>query len=148
MEVIAHTMEYRGGPPLGDLPVQPYTEDAYEDYRDLYNRCFRPMRQALGRYPLDCCPDRAALRAEQIFLYRHKGALAGAVTRREREIDGLIVSPAWRRQGLGRRLLAFAVGHLQGQGGTICLHVADWNRPAIALYRSMGFVITHTEIVP
>ena len=128
--------------------MQPYTEDAYEEYRDLYNRCFRPMRQALGRYPLDCCPDRAALRAEQIFLYRHKGALAGAVTIREREIDGLIVSPAWRRQGLGRRLLAFAVGHLQGQGGTICLHVADWNRPAIALYRSMGFVITHTEIVP
>ena len=93
MEVIAHTMEYRGGPQLGDLPVQPYTEDAYEEYRDLYNRCFRPMRQALGRYPLDCCPDRAALRAEQIFLYRHKGALAGAVTIREREIDGLIVSP-------------------------------------------------------
>lgn len=58
----------------------------------------------------------------------------------EAEILTLAVAPAFRRRGLGRRLLEGALRHAQRQGATRCfLEVAADNAVAIALYRRAGF---------
>ena len=54
---------------------------------------------------------------------------------------GLMVAPAWRRRGIGRALLAEAVGWArESRIRKLELHVFPHNEPAIALYESVGFV--------
>lgn len=54
---------------------------------------------------------------------------------------GMQVHAAWRRQGLGRRLLDTVIGHCQAQGmGCIELTVFKSNHAALALYQRYGFV--------
>jgi RimJ/RimL family protein N-acetyltransferase len=53
---------------------------------------------------------------------------------------GLMVAAAYRRRGIGRRLLSRAVEWAQGAGvRKLELHVFPHNEPAIALYESFGF---------
>ena len=55
-------------------------------------------------------------------------------------IYGLYVFPAWRRCGLGRRLVAHLVSLAAGRGaGSVLLSVAEDNRAAVGLYESAGF---------
>ncbi len=54
-------------------------------------------------------------------------------------LEDLFVLPAWRRRGIGRRLL----GHLAKVAvaencGRLEWSVLDWNEPAIQFYRSIG----------
>lgn len=52
----------------------------------------------------------------------------------------LAVVPELRRQGVGRALLGAVVADTrQRRGGSLSLHVAEGNAPALALYRSAGF---------
>lgn len=54
----------------------------------------------------------------------------------------IAVSPDWAGRGLGRRMAAHAIGALDAEGLVqITLEVREENHRAIALYRSMGFVI-------
>ena len=54
---------------------------------------------------------------------------------------GLMVAAAWRRQGVGRALLAEAVEWARASRiRKLELHVFPHNEPAIALYESSGFV--------
>ena len=58
----------------------------------------------------------------------------------EAELLSIGVTPAARRGGLGRALLARAARELSATGAdTIFLDVAADNLPAIALYRALGF---------
>jgi RimJ/RimL family protein N-acetyltransferase len=53
---------------------------------------------------------------------------------------GLLVDAAYRRRGIGRRLLEEAVGWARTSGILkLELHVFPWNEPAIALYEAFGF---------
>lgn len=54
---------------------------------------------------------------------------------------GLMVAASHRRLGIGRALLAHAVGWARTHGiAKLELHVFPHNEPAIALYESFGFV--------
>jgi putative acetyltransferase len=54
---------------------------------------------------------------------------------------GLMVAVSHRRRGLGRALLERAVEWARHSGvRKLELHVFPWNKPAIALYESFGFV--------
>ena len=54
---------------------------------------------------------------------------------------GLMVALSHRRRGIGRALLDRAVDWARESGvRKLELHVFPWNRPAIALYESFGFV--------
>jgi RimJ/RimL family protein N-acetyltransferase len=54
---------------------------------------------------------------------------------------GLMVAASHRRLGIGRALLAHAVGWARSHGvAKLELHVFPHNEPAIALYESFGFV--------
>ncbi|AHI26928.1 ribosomal protein S18-alanine N-acetyltransferase [Komagataeibacter swingsii] len=59
----------------------------------------------------------------------------------EAEILTFAVDPAWRRQGIGRGLLACCMRQAGAAGArTLFLEVAMDNAPAMALYRASGFV--------
>lgn len=58
----------------------------------------------------------------------------------ESELLSIGVVPAARRHGLGRTLLRRAAADLAAEGAeTMFLDVAADNRPALALYRALGF---------
>ncbi len=62
-----------------------------------------------------------------------------AVTPEAVQLMGVWTDPRFRRRGLGRALLRETCGHLARKGKNITLFVNDFNRPAIALYESLGF---------
>lgn len=57
-------------------------------------------------------------------------------------ISKIIVSPARRRQGIGRRLVQAALdfSRLERRVGSVTLHVDSDNDPALELYKGLGFV--------
>lgn len=75
--------------------------------------------------------------------------LCGRMNAVEAELFLVIVNPAYRRQGLGRKLLKHWIHSLQatsGQTGTIAceevfLEVLETNQPAIKLYQQVGFKV-------
>jgi uncharacterized protein len=62
-----------------------------------------------------------------------------AVTSDTVQLMGVWTHPRYRRRGLSRELLREVCGHLTHRGKTVTLFVNDFNRPAIALYESLGF---------
>lgn len=62
MDIIAHTMEYAGGPVDQDAGLMPYSDGFFEEYERLYNDSFRDMRTALGLEPVNCCGSRGAVK--------------------------------------------------------------------------------------
>lgn len=74
----------------------------------------------------------------------HNGRIAAkcefsAVTPEAVQLMGVWTHPSLRRQGYGRALLREVCGHLARKGKSVTLFVNDFNRPAIALYESLGF---------
>ena len=62
-----------------------------------------------------------------------------AVTSDAVQLMGVWTHPHYRRRGLSYELLREVCGHLFRRGKTVTLFVNDFNRPAIALYESLGF---------
>ncbi len=150
MKIIAHTMEYRGGSVSSNLAVRNYADEDYEDYKRTYEACFAEMRTALELLPVNCCDSREELleKANDIFVLEISGKLVGSVAIYGSEIDDFVVAKEFQGKGFGTALLRFAVARMQNAGvEPILLHVADWNRNAVALYLKNGFQITKTETV-
>jgi predicted GNAT family acetyltransferase len=61
------------------------------------------------------------------------------------EVSAVCTHPDHRGHGHGRRLSATVAAHIQARGETPFLHAWSTNRPAIALYESLGFVL-RTEL--
>jgi ribosomal protein S18 acetylase RimI-like enzyme len=88
-----------------------------------------------------------------VFIAEHGGAVVGFLTirrvqadqpfqvpRRHGAIDNVGVAPAWRRQGIGRALMAAAHDWARTQGlSRVQLNVWEFNTGAIALYESLGY---------
>jgi predicted GNAT family acetyltransferase len=55
------------------------------------------------------------------------------------QLMGVWTNPRHRRRGHARALLREVCGHLARRGKIVTLFVNDFNRPAIALYESLGF---------
>lgn len=55
------------------------------------------------------------------------------------QLMGVWTHPQYRRHGLAREMLREVCGHLFRRGKNVTLFVNDFNRPAIALYESIGF---------
>jgi GNAT superfamily N-acetyltransferase len=54
-------------------------------------------------------------------------------------LEDVFVRPAWRRRGIGRRLLRHLARAAVAEGcGRLEWSVLDWNEPAVAFYRSIG----------
>src|SRR5262245_61107612 len=54
-------------------------------------------------------------------------------------LEDIFVEPKWRRQGLGRQLLAHLATIARERGyGRVEWSVLDWNEPAIRFYKALG----------
>lgn len=83
----------------------------------------------------------ALLGSPHVFLISESGGfLMGRAVAGEAELLTLAVSPAWRRQGIGVRLVHRFLNEAKARATTTAfLEVAASNAPAIALYASTGF---------
>lgn len=148
MKIIAHTMEYRGRSIVSPLRLRNYSAFDYEEYKRIYEECFRDMRTALQRFPVDCCDSKEELehKKDKIYILAIDGKLVGSVAIYDNEIDDLIVGKSYQRAGYGEALLQFAISYMQSNNiSPIVLHVADWNQGAIKMYMKNGFAIVKTE---
>ena len=69
----------------------------------------------------------------------------GSVALDVAQIQGVWVHPAWRGRGLAVPAMAAVVEHVLGHvASTVTLYVNDYNTPALATYRHVGFVQTST----
>ncbi len=150
MEIVAHTMEYQGGRMVSHLQLRNYSAFDFNEYKKIYEECFRDMRTALQLFPVDCCDNKEELerKKEKIYVLETDGKFIGSVAIYDNEIDDLFVKKSYQRMGYGEALLQFAVSRLQNNNiFPIILHVADWNQGAIKMYLRNGFSIVRTEIV-
>lgn len=68
------------------------------------------------------------------------GAVAGREAAGEAEILNLAVAPAWRRRGIGRRLIETVLeGAVSAGAGRVFLEVRESNAGARAFYVRLGF---------
>jgi len=86
----------------------------------------------------------AECRDGSTLLWIHDGALrfrasVSAVTADAAQISGVFTPPDQRRRGHARRAMAEMCTRLFGRSRTVCLFVNDFNAPALALYRTLGF---------
>lgn len=71
----------------------------------------------------------------------------GAITPSWLGITAVEVAEPWRRQGLGRRVMAELATYAAQQGvRQVYLQVAEGNAPARALYAQLGFRTHHTYV--
>jgi len=87
---------------------------------------------------------RELVEKKRSIIRHHNGRIAAkcefsAVTPEAVQLMGVWTDPSLRRQGFGRALLREVCGHLARKGKSVTLFVNDFNRPAIALYESLGF---------
>lgn len=141
-----YEMSYKGGNILSDLSLVPFEEQYYEQYKNLINSCFYEMRKALNIQPYGkFCESLEELKEQKkdIFLLFDDEKVICTVSCLGNEIGSLAVDLAYQRQGYGRKLMEFALSHMQSRGDSpIKLTVTKWNRHAIALYERLGFEIT------
>ena len=130
------------------VDLVPYSPGFQAEYKRIYNECFHEMREALGIKPFDFIQDDSFFETgmDAVFLLTVNGRLIGSVALRGNEIDDLIVAPACQGMGYGRQILLWALAHIRSD--RIILHVAAWNRKAVALYQKTGFVITEAMEIP
>ena len=141
-----YEMEYKGVMPKFVLSLVPFEEKYYKQYTNLVDDCFYEMRKALNIRPYGkhsySLGEPIELK-ENTFLLLDDGEIVGAVTCSGTDIRTVAVNPNHQRKGHGRKLTEFAINYMQNRGDTtIKLTVTKWNKNAIALYKSLGFVIT------
>lgn len=71
------------------------------------------------------------------------GQVVGFIGVEGSEVEALFIHPAWRGQGVGRRLFTYAVDAL----GATAVDVNEQNDQAVGFYRHMGFEVTGRSAV-
>lgn len=128
----------------------PFEEVYFEEYKKIYNECFYEMRKALNIEPYNWYSEyeQMADKAENVFLLLEDNQIIGSVACYGNEIDDLIVKKTCQKKGYGKQLLLWAMNHIrQHNNSEITLHVAEWNKDALELYKKVGFVVRKKEKV-
>lgn len=151
MEIIAYEMQLNKDiidPP--NISCISFQKPYFEEYKRIYNECFYEMRRALDIEPYHFLHDYKQIvdKVGDIYLLVDKEEIIGSVACYGNEIDDLIVSQKFRRQGYGKQLLLWAIQYIRERSNEpIILHVAAWNKGAIMMYEKCGFEIVKAEKV-
>ena len=122
-----------------------YSSVFQQKYKKMYNECYHEMREALDRKPYDFIQDDSFFQEgmDTVFLLLDQDEIIGSVALKENEIDDLLVNKLYQGQGYGKEILLWALQKVQSE--RVYLHVAEWNKKAINLYKKVGFEITEIE---
>ena len=72
--------------------------------------------------------------------------IIGSIACYGNEIDDLIVNKKFQNKGYGKQLLIWGMRYIRKKSKEpIILHVAEWNKNAVELYKKVGFEITLIE---
>ena len=140
---IAYEMEYkRPVTERSSIEMVPYSPEYQEKYRKIYNDCYHEMREALDIKPYDYIQDDSFFETgmDKVWLLLEKDDLIGSVALKGEEIDDLIVDRNRQGQGYGRKILLWALEHVNAE--RVVLRVAEWNQRAVRMYQNTGFKIT------
>ena len=142
---LVYEMEYLH--PVNDktsIQMIPFSSKYQEEYKRIYNQCYHEMRQSLKIEPVDYIQDDSFFESgmDKVFLLLCNEEIIGGVALKDNEIDDLIVNAKYQSQGYGRQILLWALENIKSE--KIILHVAEWNKKAIELYRKNGFEIVNT----
>lgn len=147
MKILAYEMEYKGEMVNSDIELSAFRDDYFEEYKNVYNKCFYDMRKFLDVQPycFYSSIDELGDKKEKIFILKENDELIGSVAIVDDEIDDLIVNPKYQGKGYGKKLLFYAINKMQVlKVEKITLHVAKWNEKALKLYESIGFKCVKT----
>lgn len=122
-----------------------------EDFDLLHESGARLRREELEEDPRQVDPAGYRRRVEEecrdghAWLWRDAAGLCfrasvSAITGDAAQVSGVYTPPERRDQGLARRGLAELCTRLLERSRAVCLFVNDFNAPALALYRRLGFV--------
>ena len=145
---LAYKMEYiRPIDEKASVEMVAYSSAFQENYRKIYNDCYHEMREALKIEPYDYIQDDSFFETgmNAVYLLLNGTEIIGSVALKKDEIDDLIVNPRYQGQGYGRKILIWALNHINTK--TAALYVAGWNEKAIMLYKKTGFEITETIVI-
>lgn len=138
----------RGRMDYPDLTVARYS--TMRELEALVPACAAMHKEEVGIDPLerDAAGYRERIRElverKRSVVLIHQNRIAAkceysAVTPETVQLMGVWSAPDLRRRGFSRTLLREVCGHLARKGKTVTLFVNDFNRPAVALYESLGF---------
>ena len=151
MEIIAYEMECANNNfENSNIVCIPFRFEYFQEYKKIYNECFYEMRKALDIHPYNFLNDYEQIKekADDIFLLVTEKEIIGSVACYGNEIDDLIVNKAFRHRGYGKQLLLWGMHRIRkNNNDPITLHVAEWNKDALVLYKKVGFKITNIEKV-
>jgi len=112
-------------------------QEAYEKEEVLFDPAeFQALASRLHFWKMMRQQEMAALWENGIPVAK---AGTNALTARWAQIGGVYTRPERRGYGLQKRLMAFLLERLAGEGRGACLFVKKKNAPALALYRALGF---------
>lgn len=151
IEVIAYELKYdKESVEQSVIFCIPFETQYFEQYKSIYNECFYDMRKALEIEPYNFLNDFGQIRekADDIYLLMKDSEIIGSVACYGNEIDDLIVNKKFQKRGYGKQLLLWGMQQIRKKNADpITLHVAEWNRNALRLYKKVGFEVIHCERV-
>jgi predicted GNAT family acetyltransferase len=135
-------------PPFARLPE--LAPARREDVTLVYESGARLHSEELEEDPRDVDPLGYRRRVEEqcrdghTYLWKDREGLCfrasvSAVTADAAQISGVYTPPERRNQGFARRGLAELCARLFEHSRAVCLFVNDFNAPALAVYRRLGF---------
>lgn len=101
---------------------------------ELYRQAFRPESAARLLLVAEASDLKSGTEAPSIL-----GFLIAHQITPEWELENLVVAPAARRKGLGKRLLEALLRAARETNSSVFLEVRESNAPARALYENTGF---------
>lgn len=149
MEIIAYEMKFNKDIiEQSNILCIPFEEQYFQEYMRIYNECFYDMRKTLNIEPYDFLSNykQIAEKIKDIYLFVENGEIIGSVACYGNEIDDLVVNKKFQQKGYGKQLLLWGIQCIRKSNNEpIILHVAEWNKDALMLYKKVGFEIISVE---
>lgn len=133
------------------LPSTRVRRSSLQDYDVVLPACAAMFQEELGYSPLDAGGSFYRSRVRTLIHQGHSfvdtaadgsirfKAELGTVSRHASQIQGVWVAPARRGEGLAAPAMAAVAGMALALAPMTSLYVNDYNLPALATYRSVGF---------
>lgn len=139
MEIIAYEMRFQKDIiEQSNISCVSFEEKYFSTYMHIYNECFYEMRKTLNIEPYNFLNNYEQIKekSKDIYLLVENEEIIGSIACYGNEIDDLIVNKKFQHKGYGKQLLLWGMQCIRKKNTEpIVLHVAEWNKNALLLYK-------------